>query len=711
MSYFLCAATSFFLFSILIPAFLTNCASAQDLEVLWVTAAPTEGQPGDTVSLQARLRNNGPGMAFVIPVQWFLSGDASISTGDMSLGESETLPDYLYAGGELTISKDVQLPVFQDSDPPSYLGIMIDPYGFLFGDNPANNAGSAPFTFMGDPLPGFFDTSGDNFLDLTHVGVAMQGGNVVVELTFMTQPDTVNGLLIMDLDQEPSTGFAGTGVPGAEAVASFLFHEMGGSSLTLYAESGTTTLGTIQRTGNTVRIQIPLSLIQGDTAMDLSLAADSAIGPTADFDRAPDVGAFATDTGTVVVRRPGDQGITVSLTDPVTGAGEPDFPDLKGMNTRVIGDQIEIVLDFDHQVEGLGQIPGSDGLFVWIDIDADKRLATGFKNTGENQPSFGVDYSIRLQIDPLAGTVYELLQEKKGTGEEEVKAVGLPFNDIFVRLADDQIICRVPLGYLGSGDGGGAIKITALNTREILSGTLDHIPASGAWDLKAGTAMAEQTCLIPAVYVSDPADDSVGAFGYDNDELLGFNACTGNSALLFRIDYKSYALSNDGATLIHLDTDRNPATGWQITNFAGDTIMGADYIIRSYWNTDDLLQITHVSRCQPPEETYLKNQLVTPTLVNRLYATIPLESIGNPPGSVDVLVRTASWAGWFLLPNDESPNSGVITLPTGLHRSDLDSDGDVDGQDLAMFVQQLAGGINTITPAEFAAEYGKTGGA
>jgi len=698
------------LFIVLAQLVFPGAILAQDLEVLWVTANPSQGQPGDTVSLQARIRNNGPGMAFALQGQWFLSVDDSITIGDTALTDTETLPDYLYEGGELTFSRSITLPVFQDPVSPSYIGLVMDPYGWLFGDDPTNNTGAAAFTLTGASPPGFFDPTGDNFLDVSHVGVQAQGGNLEIDLTFTTLPDVVSGLLVMDLDQNPATTFAGAGVPGAEAVASFLFHEMGGSSLTLFAESGTTTIDAIQRTGNTVHIQIPLSLIQDDTAMDISLAADSAIGATADFDRAPDVGAYATDTGTVVVRRPGDQGITATLTDPVSGAGEPDFPDLEGMNVRVIGDQIEIVLDFDHQVEGLGQIPGSDGLFVWIDMDADKRLATGFRNAGENQPSFGVDYSIRLQIDPLAGTTYELLQEKNGTGEAETRAVGLPFNDIFVRLTEDRVICRVSLGYLGSGDGGGLIKVTALNTREILNGTFDHIPASGAWDLKAGTVMSEQTCLIPALYVSDPADDSVGAFGYDNDELLGLTACLGKSALLFSFDYKSYALSNDGATLIHLDTDRNPATGWQITNLAGDTIMGADYILRTYWDTDDLLQTTYVLKCQPPEETLLMNQLATPTLANRLYATIPLESIGNPADSVDVLVRTASWYGVILLANDEIPNSGVINLPTAIYRGDIDSDGDVDGRDLILYMQQMAGGVNTISPQEFAADYGKRGG-
>lgn len=142
-------------FSCLCFAVFPNAVSAQDLEILWMTATPTEGQSGDTVHLQARLRNNGPGMAFAVQVQWFLSADAVITTGDTALTGIETLADYLYAGGELTISRNVEIPAFQDPVPPSCLGIIIDPLALLFGDNPDNNIGSTVFTVTGLPLPGF----------------------------------------------------------------------------------------------------------------------------------------------------------------------------------------------------------------------------------------------------------------------------------------------------------------------------------------------------------------------------------------------------------------------------------------------------------------------------------------------------------------------------------------------------------------------------
>lgn len=278
------------------------------------------------------------------------------------------------------------------------------------------------------------------------------------------------------------------------------------------------------------------------------------------------------------------------------------------------------------------------------------------------------------------------MRDEDGDGEAEVIIMGLPLNDLFMRLSGDQVICRVPLGYLGFHDGSGAMAVSNLNTRDILTGVIDNVPDSGAWDLKTNLLLPGQTCLSTPLHLDDPPDDSIGAFGLDNDELVGLDICVGKEAFLFIIDYKSYVLTNDGATLIYLDTDRNPATGWEITNIAGNTQIGADYVFRTYWNYDDLRQITKVCKCLPPEQVEVKNQLTTITLANRIYVTLPFECIGNPAGQVNMLVQTASWGGGpILLPNDDLPNHGVITMSAAILSGDFDQDGDVDGVDLARF--------------------------
>ena len=207
-----------------------------------------------------------------------------------------------------------------------------------------------------------------------------------------------------------------------------------------------------------------------------------------------------------------------------------------------MGDQLHLSLTYSHSVDVMHLPSGNDGLFVWVDLDSDRRLATGFANTGQTPPAMGVDHQLRLQIDALAGIVPELLKDANGDGEPENSPMGLPFNDMFMRLSGNRIFLRIPLSYLGYGDGSGALAVSSLNTREILTGVVDRLPDSGAWDLKNNAPLAKQVCTAASREIDDPADDSVGAFGMDNDELVHASICLGNQAILFAIDYKSYLL-------------------------------------------------------------------------------------------------------------------------------------------------------------------------
>ena len=685
---------------------LLNAASAQDLAVEWVTVTPSGGAVGDTVTLQARITNNGPGMVFSFQYKWVLSTDEQIAAADMVVGEIMTANVYLYAGDHTTVSKPITVPAFADPISPSYFGLMI--YYPLFppyDDDPANNTGSAAFTFTGDPPHSFYDTVGDNYLDAVHLTAAVSGGNLEVAVTFSQPPSsTVSILMGIDLDQDPTTG-VNPSLPGTEAMLSLLYQTFY-SDVTLENDSGSHTLAGAVLDGNTLSYSVPLSLLNNDTAIDLFWAIDHAVGPTADFDRAPDVGAYATDTETVIVRRPGDESIQVLVNDPE----ESEFPDIRQLEGRIVGDQLHLTLTYTHRVDVMNTPLLGDGLFVWVDLDSDRRLASGFANTGQTPPTMGIDHQLRLQIDELAGIMPELLKDTDGDGEPEVFPIGLPFNDMFMRLDGNRILLRIPLAYLNNGDGAGALAVSNLDARDILNGPIDRLPDAGAWDLKTDALLPAQTCLSAARGVDDPADDSLfGAGGWDNDELVHAAICLGDQAILFAIDYESYLLSNNGATLIHLDTDRNPDTGQTVTNLAGDTTIGADYVLRTYWDYDELKQITHLYRAVPPESVAIATTLATPTQANRLYLTLPLESIGSPIGPVNILVRTASWGGGgsILLPNDELPDSGVVTVATvpGVFAGDIDGDGDVDGRDLAI----LAGNQALIGLTAFALDFGRLG--
>ena len=118
---------------------------------------------------------------------------------------------------------------------------------------------------------------------------------------------------------------------------------------------------------------------------------------------------------------------------------------------------------------------------------------------------------------------------------------------------------------------------------------------------------------------------------------------------------------------------------------------------------DLLKQITTLTRTGPAGQTDIKNQLTTVTLANRLYVTLPLDCIGNPAGGVNLMLQTAAWSGAILIPYDDLPNHGVVTLPSRLCRGDFNHDGDVDGADLAAYIANPG----TLAPADFAAEFGR----
>jgi hypothetical protein len=517
-------------------AVLPSGTLAEDLAVDWVTATPIEGETDDTVTLQARIVNNGPGMALSIQYGWYLSVDNEITTDDMALGAVVTLYDYLYAGNGTIITDPITVPAFADLAAPSHFGLIVDPLRNTFDSDYSNNTGSAAFTITSDLPHSFYDTVGDNYLDAVHLSAAVSDGNLETTITFSAPPSSTISLLMgIDLDQDPTTTGANTTLPGTEAMLSLVYEDLTTESVvTLQNNTGTHELPDAVVVSNTLTYTIPLSLLGNDTAMDLFWAIDHAVGPTADFDRAPDLGVFAVDSETIVVRRPGDAAIQVSVSDPAALPGEDDFPDIRQLDARVVGDQLHLTLTYAHSVDVMDVPVSSDGLFVWVDLDSDGRLATGFANTGQTPPTMGIDHQLRLQIGDLAGVVPELRKDVDGDGKPETSPMGLPFNDMFMRLEDNRIFLQIPLAYLGYSDGSGALAVTNLNTRDILGGTMDRLPDSGAWDLKNDTLLVNQACLAPTREVADPDDDSLyGAGGWDNDELVHASICLGNQALLF----------------------------------------------------------------------------------------------------------------------------------------------------------------------------------
>jgi hypothetical protein len=63
-------------------------------------------------------------------------------------------------------------------------------------------------------------------VDIISVQAQVTNVDLEVSVTFNTPPESFTGIMIIDLDQDPTTGIADLGVPGAEAVADINYDEI-----------------------------------------------------------------------------------------------------------------------------------------------------------------------------------------------------------------------------------------------------------------------------------------------------------------------------------------------------------------------------------------------------------------------------------------------------------------------------------------------------
>ena len=63
--------------------------------------------------------------------------------------------------------------------------------------------------------------------------------------------------------------------------------------------------------------------------------------------------------------------------------------DIIHMEVDVCGDQFHMILTFNHGVDVMDMPATSEGLFVWVDMDSDADLSTGFANAGRHRRPWG----------------------------------------------------------------------------------------------------------------------------------------------------------------------------------------------------------------------------------------------------------------------------------------------------------------------------------
>lgn len=179
---------------------------------------------------------------------------------------------------------------------------------------------------------------------------------------------------------------------------------------------------------------------------------------------------------------------------------------------------------------------------------------------------------------------------------------------------------------------------------------------------------------------------------------------------------------------ILLDTDMNTATGEFVSNdqTSGQPAIGADYKVRVY-SADEYTHVGYYADLERPNGVIEPHDAIVFARPSSLgpasfTVTIPLEAISNPTPDLRLFVTTgAILAGRY----DIAPPYPIIIHVTPSCQGDFDSDGDVDGSDLAIFAADFGrtdclpenpcqgdfdndGDIDGSDLAVFAADFGRT---
>ena len=680
-----------------------NVVLAQDVYVHWIQVTPdTNVKAGTTVTVKARIGNAGYGWAMAQDLDWRLSTSPEIDREDYDLNQGndpDIIPDILYDGSEITVTRQFILPPWTQKE--AYLGVIVDSFELNFDPDRSNNIAYVKITYKNtngnddddanDDASNnnnnhheFFDPVGDYAVtDIFHVQTEVTATSLEVTATFQQSlPYIFHVLLALDLDQNPETSLpTHNTVPGADATVMYTHVEYTPDEYILTTKSGQRSHTSVAVDGTVLTFTIPLSSLDSDGAMDLVLMAGGNYGP--DFDRAPDIGVFDTAMGNVVVRRKSTQDVNVTLGDPKK-PGEPSFPDMTRFRAETVGDQLHMTITYAHSLDRMAEGLSSSGMWVYISNDADKRLCTGFDHTRRlEHPSLGVDYQFILYLDGISTPYAELKQDKNGDGfadanDGDVITFGLPFNDLFMGVSGNEIVVHVPLSYLDNLDGVGGWTVSTHDTANLLDYQLtDWIPNTGAWDLVENKEIPSETCQTEIKQFADSVYDSIGN-GLDNDELIELRSCVGKQSLLLTLRYADYYIEpcyklskcnkkKYGATSLHFDMDQNVTTGKIHQNIQGNSQLGEEFNVLTYYHLYSLQQVTWLEMVEPDSHLLYKSQFTQVNLnKDEIYLSVPLDCIpsGSALGVDDFNLMVQTHVEGPLQRYDDLPNSGVLTLPT-----------------------------------------------
>ncbi len=533
------------------------------------------------------------------------------------------------------------------------------------------------------------DSDGATNTDFTFLAVGDDGTNLLFQLDFVAGGSYgAQGQILLDTDGDRTTP---AGEALTEARIDWYFGILGICSAS-YADAGGFHQNLACGVDNTsLIIALPKSLLP-DGGAHLQVAASSNLDlACSGYDRVPDGGFLDVSSDSVVVQTGGFAMAPLSvLSDPAGDASA--VADLQGVEVERVGENLRLRAVFHHSIEA-GDLP--DILSGTIGLDTDGRLITGFENTYETWPTFGLDVTIDYQLFPssLGGGVDVGLTVSDPANPAISYETGIPGfgTDGCYRVSGNVLEVSVPLALLPTLSAEAVVLATTLDLMGSGSDRLD----GGGYNLQTGQLVPFLSWQSPDAGVSDPVGDNFIS-GFDNEDLTGLRACRYDGGVLIEVLYKELRVTGEAMTAVHFDADANPATGAPRLNMAGTTAMGIERSVLAQWIYPSLYVIT----VQGGSDQYTEvPQLATINFAGMwLHLTVPYELLGAS-GPMDVYTMTMSGAYAPLTPQDDAPDHGVLSIPARLP-GDANADGQVDDRDLNIILSHWGDAGPAIGPGD-----------
>jgi hypothetical protein len=513
--------------------------------------------------------------------------------------------------------------------------------GALMPMQPSWAAGASITDPAGDAV------EGGTVTDFLALAVTESGATLTFRLDF-AEIGLAQGTVLLDTDGNRRThGPAGC---LTEAQIVFMTFGLGGAMASFEASSVSSTLN-CWIAGTSLYIEMPISLLPGGTT-NLEVAA---VAGTSDLganrDRVPDEGFLKLSTGEIHLDTCGtDLNPLSQLTDPAGDAPEP--VDLKGVEMQRVGEHLVVRCHYHHSInpaEIYGYLTGT----VYFDLDHD--ILTGFMNTGEVFPTFGIDAHLSYQIGhlPMGGDVSVELTQNDPVNSQIL--IGSLASDSTYQIEGNYIEISVPLGLFLPITNSSIARLECFD----ISGHYDRFPNQGGLIIGSGALRPFNSLQTGEVSVTDPGSDSVGL---DNDNFIKMSAGHCQEGILLTVEYSRLQVTGQATTNLHLDTDRNAETGEATYNYFHTTKLGVEKTILVRWDLDwGGLEVLLISGTTGENLGELLPLVGLNFATNKAYITIPYRLLNSR--NVNIYAKTLS-GGVIPVFEDEIPDTGVLSVST-----------------------------------------------